>query len=95
MNFQLVITQEGSSFLAGASSPEAYKANGSTPLQAMRRWVHWVGAGVKKYRDGELTIEELADRIGISYLAAIELVEVEDLVPTTMSVSKDVGADWN
>lgn len=80
MSYHISITKQGDKFVAGIDAEGAYQASADTPLQALRKWIHYVGAGVVKYRDGEITLERLAERIGVDTALAAEIAEVETLV---------------
>ncbi len=93
MNFQITITKVGARYLAGI--PGAYQASATTPLQAMRKWMHAAGIYVQRYKHLEITLEELAQKLGITEAEVLELAEVETLLPPAETVCKGTPADLN
>ena len=89
MNYKICITKQGSQFVAGNNCEGAYHASGDTPLQALRKWIHAVGIGIVKYKDGEIPLERLARRIGVSETEAQEIAEIETLLPPPSMVYRD------
>ncbi len=87
MKFQISLTQEGDKFVVGIDAPEAFCASGDTPLQALRKWIHSAGNGIVKYRNGEIGLERLAERLGVSEEEALQLAQIETLVPEMIAPS--------
>lgn len=58
---------------------------------------HYVGAGIVKYQNQEITLERLAQRVGLSEAEVLEIAEMETLLPPPSAVSgvKYSGADRN
>jgi hypothetical protein len=93
MNFQITITKQGDRYLAGI--PGAYQASATTPLQAMRKWIHAAGIYVQRYKHLEITLGELAQKLGITEAEALDMVEVETLLPPAETVCRGTPADLN
>jgi len=93
MNFQITITQEGDRYIAG--TPGAYQTSATTPLQAMRKWIHGAGIYVQRYKHIEISLAELAQKLGVTEAEAMKMVEVETLLPPAETVCKGTRADLN
>ena len=85
MNYQISVRQEGDKFVAGVDLPGAYQAAADTPLLALRKWIHYVGAGIGSYRNNEITLAVLAQRMGVSEALALEMAEIETFVPQAIA----------
>ena len=85
MNYKICITKQGDKFIAGNNCEGAYHASGDTPLQALSKWIHAVGIGIVKYQNGEITLERLARRIGVSEAEAQEIAEIETLTTAVLN----------
>ena len=48
MIYQVSVRKKGDKFVAGIDAEAAYRASGDTPLQALRKWIHYVGSQVVK-----------------------------------------------
>ena len=59
MNYQLSVTKQGDKFVAGIDAQKAYQVFADTPLQALRKWIHYVGSQVVKYHAQEITIKAI------------------------------------
>lgn len=96
MTYQISITKQGDKFVAGIDAEGAYQASADSPLLAIRRWIHYIGGGIVGYRNGEISLERLAERIGVDTATAVEIAEVETLVPEVAAlVVKHLGSDNN
>lgn len=58
MNYQLSVTMQGDKFVTGIDEG-AYQVSADTPLQALRKWIHYVGSQVVKYHAQEITIKAI------------------------------------
>ena len=85
MSYQISLTKQGDKFVAGIDFKGAYQASADTPLQALRKWIHYVGSQVVKYRAQEITLERLAERIGASEAEVLEIAEIETLLPPPLT----------
>ena len=87
MNFHITVAKQGDKFVAGIDAEGAYQASADTPLQALRKWIHYIGSQVVKYHAQEITLERLAERIGVSEVEVLETAEIETLLPPQSTVS--------
>ncbi len=87
MNLQITITKEGERYLAGI--PGAYQASATTPLQAMRKWMHASGIYVQRYKHLEITQAELAQRLGITEAEAMEMQPCSVSLSTSYSFKEN------
>jgi len=87
MSYQVCVTKQGDKFMAGIDAEGAYQAAADTPLQALRKWIHYFGAGIVKYQNQEITLARLAQRIGVSEAEVLEIAAIETLLPLESVVS--------
>lgn len=59
MSYQVCVRKQGDKFVAGIDTEGAYQPAADTPLQALRKWIHYVGAGIVKYQNQEITLEDV------------------------------------
>ena len=95
-SYQLKIAQNAEGkYTAGIDAPGAYQATGATPLVAIRNWMHVIGSGVVKYQRFDISLEYLAERIGIAEEDALALAECETFLPPPSMVSSISPRDQN
>ena len=85
MSYQVSVRKKGDKFLAGIDAEGACQASADTPIQALRKCIQYFGMQVVKYYAQEITIERLAEKIGVSEAEVLEIAEIETLLPPPLT----------
>lgn len=78
--FQLAISFDGEKYYAALDIPNSYRASGNTPLRAIMMWVSGVQAGIRRYREGEITFDYFVNRLGIPEEIARQILDNEEIL---------------
>lgn len=78
-----------------AEIPGAYQTSAATPFQAMRKWIYAAGIFVQRYKHLEITLDELAQKLGVTEAEVVEIAEIETLLPSAETVCTGTPADLN
>ena len=79
IKIQLVIKKDDDRYMASAGSG-SYTVTFNSPIDAVRNWGFRVRDGIKKYRNGEITIEYFTQRLGVSEAEARLILDTQEII---------------
>lgn len=77
MSYKDFVRKQGDKFVAGSSAEGACTASANTRIQAIHKWLHYTTADLFKYWKQEITLEQLAERMGVPPAEALEYADTE------------------
>jgi len=80
--FQLLVKKEGDKYTASTLSG-SYSVTSSSPIDAVLSWGFQVREGIKKYRNGEITLEYFTSRLGVSEAEARLILDSQEVIELT------------
>ena len=77
--FQLVVKKAGDKYIASTLSG-SYSVTSNSPIDAVMNWGYRVREGIKRYRNGEMTLEYFRQRLGVSEAEARLILDNQEII---------------
>ena len=77
--FQLVVKKDGDKYTASTLSG-SYSVASSSPIDAVINWGFRVREGIKRYRNGEISLEYFTRRLGVSEAEARLILDSQEII---------------